>query len=111
MISALLYYLFYAVVWVLAWLPLQVLYLVSDFLYLILYYLVGYRKKVVRENLKNSFPEKSSSELKTLEKEFYRHFTDVFIETIKLLHITDEEIEKRMYFSNPEMISDFVSQG
>lgn len=111
MIVALLYYLFYAVVWVLAWLPLGALYCISDFLFLILYYLVGYRKKVVRENLKNSFPEKNDAELLRLEKDFYRHFTDIFIETIKLLHVSDEEMEKRMHFSNPEMISDFVAQG
>lgn len=111
MMSALLYYIFYAFVWLIAWLPLPVLYGLSDFLYLIIYYVVGYRKKVVRANLKNSFPEKSSAELLSIEKQFYRHFSDVFIETVKLLHITDEEIEKRMYFSNPEMLSDFIAKG
>ena len=88
MMSALLYYIFYAFVWLIAWLPLPVLYGLSDFLYLIIYYVVGYRKKVVRANLKNSFPEKSSAELLSIEKQFYRHFSDVFIETVKLLHIT-----------------------
>ena len=111
MMSALLYYISYAFVWLIAWLPLPVLYGLSDFLYLIIYYVVGYRKKVVRANLKNSFPEKSSAELLSIEKQFYRHFSDVFIETVKLLHITDEEIEKRMYFSNPEMLSDFIAKG
>ena len=61
-----------------------VLYIFSDFLYLLLYYFPSYRRKVVAENLKNSFPEKSEKELKCIEKKFYRHLADLFIETLSL---------------------------
>ena len=82
MMDAIGYYIFYGINWVITLLPLRVLYLFSDFLYLVLYYFPSYRRKVVATNLKNSFPEKSDEELKSIEKKFYRHLADVFIETV-----------------------------
>lgn len=76
-------------------LPFWVIYLISSFFYLIIYYLIRYRKDVVAENLKKSFPEKSEDELKIISKEFYLHFCDVIFETIKLLTISKEEFKKR----------------
>ena len=70
------YYIFYGINWLITFLPLSVLYLFSDLLYLVLYYVVSYRRKVVAENLKNSFPEKSEEELKTIGKKFIRHLAD-----------------------------------
>lgn len=102
-----LYYLFYGLIWILAWLPLSMLYGLSGIMYLIVYYVAGYRKKVVRRNLRNSFPEKSNRELLKIEKEYYLHFTDTFVETLKLLHISDREMQKRMYFTNPEEMRRF----
>ena len=61
----------YAIVYVLSLPPLRVMYLFSDLLYLLIYYIIGYRKKTVRKNLKNSFPEKSEAELRKIEKDFY----------------------------------------
>ena len=84
-----LYYLFYSFVWVIALLPFKVLYALSYFVYLIIYYLIGYRKLIVRLNLKKSFPEKSETDLKILEKQFYLHIPYTFIETIKLLYISN----------------------
>ena len=83
-----------------ALLPLPVLYAISDFLYYITYYIARYRRKVVRKNLLKSFPEKSEKEILDIEKKFYRHFTDYVVETVKLLHISDEEMRRRMVFTN-----------
>ena len=66
-----------------SYLPMWVLYIISDILYLIAYKILGYRKKVVQNNLKNSFPDKTESELEKIKKKFYRHFFDIIVETIK----------------------------
>lgn len=105
------YYSLYTWMFLHALLPLRVLYVLSDFLYILIYKLVGYRLKVVRTNLSNSFPEKSASELKKLEKEFYHHFCDYFVETIKVLHISEKEIEKRITFKNTELIKELMKDG
>ena len=94
------FYLFYAFVWLIAWMPLRALYLLSDIMYLIVYYLVGYRKKVVRMNLSNSFPQHSAASLGKIERAFYRHFCDVFVETLYEMHCSEKEIKKRMVFIN-----------
>ncbi|WP_209332362.1 lysophospholipid acyltransferase family protein [Lunatimonas salinarum] len=89
-------------------LPIGVLYLISDFFFLIAYYVVGYRKKVVRENLAFAFPEKSETQRKEIEKIFFRNLTDSFAETIKLLRISDSEVIKRYRLINPEIVVDRV---
>lgn len=94
-----------------ALLPLRVLYVLSDLLYFPLYYVMGYRKKVVRHNLKNSFPEKSEKERRTIEKQFYHHFCDYIVETIKLMHISDEEMKRRFRFTNSEMVHEQAVDG
>ena len=106
-----LYYLFYAVVWTLAWLPLSVLYLLSDFVYFLIYYVVKYRRKVVRENLVSSFPDKSLEEIVKIEKDYYLHLSDTFVETVKLIHISDECMRKHMHFSNPEEMGRHFEAG
>jgi Kdo2-lipid IVA lauroyltransferase/acyltransferase len=102
--NAVAYYLFYGINWILTLLPLRVLYLFSDLLYYILYYIISYRRKVVKENLKNSFPEKSDEERKTIEKKFYRHLSDLIIETFKLTHMSQRSQKKRFTYSNLEII-------
>lgn len=97
------YYLFFVVNWTITLLPLSVLYLFSDFLFILLYYFPGYRKKVVRMNLKNSFPEKSEVELKQIERNFYKHFSDLFIEIMKLRNMSNSIQLKRYTFSNTEI--------
>ena len=98
------YYLFYGLNWIITLLPLPVLYIFSDFLYLVLYYVVSYRRKVVATNLKNSFPEKTDKELKIIEKKFYRHLSDIIIETFKSTHMTRTNQKKRFTYSNLEII-------
>ncbi|MBD3630091.1 lysophospholipid acyltransferase family protein [Cyclobacterium sp.] len=92
-------------------LPLGVLYVFSDLLYLIAYYLIGYRKKVVQENLANAFPNKNSAERKQIEKDFYRNFTDSLAETIKLLTMGKKEMNKRFLTKNAHLIFDRVDKG
>lgn len=101
----------YAIVYVLSLPPLRVMYLFSDLLYLLIYYIIGYRKKTVRKNLKNSFPEKSEAELRRIEKDFYLHFCDTFIETIKAVSISDKEMRKRFTFDNIEILDEYYEKG
>ncbi len=73
---------------------------ISDILFLIVYYLIGYRKNVVRQNLANSFPERSNTELKIIERKYYRYLCDLMLETIKLLTISKEQIHRRFKPAN-----------
>jgi KDO2-lipid IV(A) lauroyltransferase len=102
--DALGYYLFYGINWIITLLPLPVLYIFSDILNLLLYYVFRYRRKVVATNLRNSFPEKTDEELKAIEKKFYKHLADLMIETFKLTHMSQKEQKKRFTYSNLEVI-------
>jgi KDO2-lipid IV(A) lauroyltransferase len=95
----------------LSWLPYWILFRISDLLYYLVYYLVGFRKKVVFQNLTNSFPDKSSSEIKRLAKRFYSHFCDLIVESVKLFSISEEEIVRRSKFKNPELLNRYFDQG
>lgn len=90
-----LYRLLYAFLYLLSLLPFRVLYIFSDCLYPLFYYVIRYRRKVISENLKTAFPEKSEQERKRIMKHFYQRFLDNFIETIKLLTISQKELDKR----------------
>lgn len=103
--------LYYGLVIPISYLPFRVLYLLSDFLYIIAFYVVGYRKKVVWNNLKNSFPKKTDKELKRIQKAFYRHFTDFLVESVKTLTISNEEILKRCAILNPELPQKYYDEG
>jgi len=97
---------------VLSLLPLRVLLALSDcFVYPLVYHVVGYRLKVVRRNLRNSFPSMSDKELKTIERRFYRHFCDSFMETVRILSMSTEEAVQRMHFVNPELVTNYLSKG
>jgi KDO2-lipid IV(A) lauroyltransferase len=85
-------------------LPFGVLYAISDFLFFIGYRIIGYRRKMVWNNLKNSFPERDESELRQIEKDFYKNLCDYAVETLKLLTISNEELKKRLVFANPEVL-------
>lgn len=94
-----------------ALLPLGVLYGVSDFLAFMARSVLKYRVKVVRKNLQGSFPEKSEKELRDIEKAFYRHLCDCIVETVKLLHISDRELKKRVVVTNPEFVEKTISEN
>ena len=90
-------------------LPLSVLYMISDIiLYPLVYYVARYRLKVVRKNLRNSFPEKGKNELKSIEKKFYRHFADLIVEVVYGYRVTDEEMRKRVVFDNVELVENLA---
>lgn len=95
----------------LARLPLGILYLISDIIYPVVYYVVGYRRKVVRRNLTASFPEKSEKEIKGIEKGFYRNMCSIIVETVKLLHISSEEMRRRVVVTNPEIVNETVASS
>lgn len=94
-----------------ALLPMRALYLLSDVLYPLIYYVARYRLKVVRRNLAASFPEKSERALHQLERRFYRHFADYIVETIKLAHISLEELQQRALLKNPELVDQLMEKG
>lgn len=74
----------------------------SDCIYLLIYYIIGYRRKIVRDNLKLVFPEKSDNELKIIQKKFYKHMCDMFLEMIKSMSISKNQLKKRFVIKNPE---------
>ncbi len=94
-----------------ALLPLWVLYRLADILYFPLYYIVRYRKKLVYSNIRNAFPEKSEKEVARLTRQFYRHFCDYIVETIKVLHISDEEMRRRMRFEQMEIANRAIAEN
>jgi Kdo2-lipid IVA lauroyltransferase/acyltransferase len=106
-----LFYLFYGINWVITLLPLRVLYFFSDLLFIFLYYFPSYRRKVVATNLKNAFPGKTADELLKIEKKFYKHLADMFIETLKMTHFNKNEMKKRFIVTNPEIIQKFKDEG
>ena len=101
----LIYILVYPFLWILSILPTMVLYRFSNFLFFIVYYLFKYRKKVVRENLRLCFPKKSLHEIKTIEKKFFRHLCDMFVESIKSISISEAEMRERYKFTNIEEVN------
>ena len=94
-----------ALLLVLAHLPLVILYGVAGAIYLLLAYLVRYRWRVVLENLRNSFPEKSEVETRRIGRQFYWHFAQVLVEILKLAAISPTELRRRMRFVNPELMT------
>ncbi|MEO1052007.1 MAG: lysophospholipid acyltransferase family protein [Bacteroidota bacterium] len=92
-------------------LPLFILYGISTLTYLVIYYIVGYRKKVVFNNIRNAFPDKNEKEVKALAKQFYKNFTDFIVEVLKEVTISKEELNKRVQFKNTEEVERFHSEG
>ena len=88
------YYLALPFIYSISFLPFPVLYLFSDLVFVLMYYVIGYRKKVVMENLYNSFPEKSEKEISVIRKKFYRFFCDFLLETFKMLTISRQSMLK-----------------
>lgn len=100
----LVFWLIYPFLLLISFLPFRLFYLFSDLVFILVYYILNYRKKTVLENLKLVFPEKSIQELKNIRKKFYHHMCDMFLEMVKSISISDEEIKKRFVFTNKEEI-------
>ena len=109
--QSILYYLLYGSCYLSSLLPLRVLYILSDCLYYLIYHVARYRRKIVRRNLANSFPEKNEKERLEIEKKFYSMLCDYFMESIKMASISKEEIRKRMKFEGLERINELADEG
>jgi len=105
------YILVYPLLWLISRLPFKILYLISDGVFALLYNVVGYRKKVVRNNLSLALPEKSEEERLLIEKKFYKHFCDMFLEMIKTLGITNKQMKQRYVFTNVEVFQKLENEG
>lgn len=100
--------------WLFGWLgrlPLSVLYKISDVFYGLIYYVVGYRKKLVIQNLTQSFPEKSPQEIRQIARKFYQLLADLFVETLKLPYLTPQELQQRVKIDNFELPQGYIQQG
>jgi len=92
-------------------LPLGVLYVISDVIFVITFYVLRYRRTVVMSNLENSFPQTNKKELKKIERQFYRNLCDYAAETLRLLSISPEELKLRVVFTNPDVIKEFTGKN
>ncbi|WP_300698447.1 acetyltransferase [uncultured Bacteroides sp.] len=100
--SKLIYWLTYAGMWFVALLPFRALYILSDGLCFLMRHVVHYRRKVVRRNLSNSFPEKSQDELRRIERKFYHYICDYMVEEVKMMRMSFEDLSRRMEYGNTE---------
>lgn len=105
------YYFIYFIIKTLSYIPFWMLYAISDIMYYPLYYVIRYRREIVRKNLTESFPEKSLSEIITIEKKFYRFFMDMLLESSKIASISPDEIRKRMNFVNIDKTNKLLDEG
>lgn len=103
--------LYYGLVVPFSKLPFSILYFLSDIFCFVLYRIVGYRKDVIGGNIRRSFPDKTEKEIKAIEKEFYSHFCDLIVESVKTFTITKEESLKRMKIVNADVLNKFYDEG
>lgn len=108
--TIILYYIVYGFSWLIALIPLKILYVLSDALFPLIYYIIGYRKKVVFENLRNSFPEKSDHEIHRIARKFYHHLNDILFESVKMIHLSPKQLADRIPMKNPEVFHDFYKR-
>ena len=104
-------WLFYGILIPIAYMPIQILYGLADFVYFVLYRIIKYRKKVVISNLSNSFPEKPDKELQAIAQKFYRHLADVFIEAILNLRLSKDKLLQRYRCTNAEILLPYYQAG
>ena len=105
------YRIFYGFCWLMALLPLRCLYLISDLLFVIVCYVARYRRKVILDNLRSSFPEKTEKERRKIARKFYQFICDLFIETLKVINIDTPQMRRRIRYSNPEIFDELYRKG
>ncbi|HCY82461.1 MAG: lysophospholipid acyltransferase family protein [Winogradskyella sp.] len=105
------YILIYPFLWLISILPFRLLYLFSDGIYILIYHIIGYRKKTVKENLHLVFPDKSNKEIKTITKTFYHHLCDMIVESIKSMTISEAEMKKRFVIKNVDQILELEKEN
>src|SRR5574344_2827791 len=107
-------FLFYIVLFVwylLSLLPLRVLYVLSDIFFVLAYYVLRYRRRLVRKNLMDSFPEKKESDIIKIEKGFYLFLCDYIVESMKLLTMSKKDLQRRMVFKGTETVDEIIADG
>ena len=107
----LVYILAYPLLWLISILPFPLFYLFSDFVCFLIYRVIGYRKKVVRENLALALPHLNDAERKDVEKKFYSHMCDMFLEMIKTMSMSPAEMERRFHVTNIDLVLDYAKKG
>ena len=105
------YYIVLGVWYVISLLPFRVLYILSDIMYFFVYYVVGYRKRVVHENLVSSFPNRPDDEMLYIERDFYHFLCDYVVESLKLMTISEKNLKKRMVFKGVEQLNQCIEEG
>ena len=105
------YGLAFGLVYGISLLPFWLLYLFADLIYLLTYYIISYRKAIVRKNLRESFPEKDERDLRQIERQFYRWFGEYIVETLKLFSISKESMSRHLVFKNKELVTTLTDQG
>lgn len=105
------YILAYPILWLFSILPFRVLYFLSDIVYVLVYYIIGYRKKAVRFNMSIALPHLTQKEQRIIEKKFYHHFCDGFVEMVKTMTISEKEMKKRFILENMEVVNEYEKKG
>jgi len=105
------YYIFYAFAWLISLLPFWLMYGLADFLFFMLYHVAGYRKKVTRQNLRNSFPEKDEKWIKDTSRRFYHNLADIILEDIKVLTLPQKKLAKRYRYENLDIMENIAAEG
>jgi Kdo2-lipid IVA lauroyltransferase/acyltransferase len=103
--------LYYLILKPLSFLPLAVLYLLSDLIFFFVYHVTGYRKSVVNNNLKKSFPQKKDDEIEMIQKAFFVHLCDMIVESIRLFSISKNELNRRFKIENTESLEKYYNEG
>jgi KDO2-lipid IV(A) lauroyltransferase len=104
MVAKISYYVILSAIWCISKLPFFILYRISDLMFVMVFYFIHYRKKVVFRNLRYSFPEKTDAAIKLIAKKFYLHLCDFMIESFKPLTLSAKELMRRFHFTNPEVL-------
>lgn len=107
----LIYIISFPFLWIISKLPFKLFYWFSDGIYVLIYYIIGYRKKIVRHNILIALPNLSESERLKIEKKFYRHMCDMFLEMIKTMSISTEEMKKRFKITNIEVVKEYEQKN
>lgn len=106
----LVFILVYPFLWLISILPYRLFYLFSDFVFFVVYHIIGYRKKVALENLELVFPEKDKVEIQRIRKKFFKHMCDMFLEMVKTMNLSKEDIKKRYHITNVEVIQEIEKE-
>ncbi|SNR44875.1 KDO2-lipid IV(A) lauroyltransferase [Maribacter sedimenticola] len=100
----------YPLLWFISILPHSLFYAFSDVAFFFVYHIFGYRRKVVQENLNLVFPNKSKAEIAHIEKEFYHHLCDTFLEMVKTMNLSKEQVAKKYHIINPEVLREIEKE-